>query len=295
MTKMIFAAIGLLFCTMTTHAQTNNVFPLWPDGAPGALGTNTDDIPTLTVYLPEKTNAIGAAMVILPGGGYAHLADHEGSGYAQWFKQLGIAGFVLKYRLGPKYHHPAMLQDVTRAMRIVRARAGEWNVDPNRVGVIGSSAGGHLASTVITHFNAGDTNASDPIERDSTRPDVAILCYPVITLHDPLAHKGSRINLLGTNAPMELVQELSNETQVTSNTPPCFIWSTDEDKTVPVENSFMFAEALRKAHVPFDFHVYQKGPHGLGLGVKSHYEDREKYLPWTHDCEYWLKAQKFLQ
>lgn len=289
--KEWFPTLLPLLLVFSTHAQMTNSFPLWPEGAPGALGTNASDIPTLTVFLPDPTNATGAAMVICPGGAYGHLADHEGSVYAQWLNEHGIAGFVLKYRLGPRYHHPAMLQDVSRALRLVRARAGEWNVDPNRIGVMGSSAGGHLASTLITHFSDGSPAAVDPIERVSSRPDLAILCYPVITLQEPLVHRGSKINLLGNHPAPELVEELSSERQVTTNTPPCFIWATYEDKTVPVENSLIFAEALRKAHVPFDLHIYQKGPHGLGLGSRKY--EPEKFLPWTGDCIYWLKQHGF--
>jgi len=293
MTKKVFASLALLICVTSAHAQMTNSFPLWPDGAPGALGSTTNDIPTLTVYLPKATNGPMAAMIICPGGAYGHLAAHEGKVYALWLNDLGIAGYVLQYRLGPQYHHPAMLQDVTRAMQLVRAHASEWGIDPKRIGIIGSSAGGHLAATLATHFTDADASATDPVERVSSRPDIAILCYPVITLEEPFMHKGSLINLLGTNPPPGLVEELSAEQHVTSNTPPCFIWTTFEDKTVPAENSFMFAEALRKAHVPFDFHVYQHGGHGQGLG--SHEYDPSKFLPWVSDCAYWLKSQKFTQ
>ncbi|HEX4342262.1 MAG TPA: alpha/beta hydrolase [Verrucomicrobiae bacterium] len=293
MTKKLFASLALLLGITFAHAQMTNSFPLWPTGAPDALGTNDVDIPTLTAYLPKTNNGPMAAMVVCPGGGYGHLAGHEGKDYALWLNDLGIAGYVLKYRLGPKYHHPAMLEDAARALQTVRANASAWGLDPKRIGIIGSSAGGHLAATLSTRFTDGDTNSSDPIARVSSRPDIAVLCYPVITLEDPFVHKGSKLFLLGTNPPPELVQELSAETQVTSNTPPCFIWTTFEDKTVPAENSFMFAEALRKAHVPFDFHVYQHGPHGQGLG--SHVYDPSKFLPWVSDCAYWLKSQKFTQ
>lgn len=282
----------LLGCATMTHAQTTNSFPLWPDGAPGALGTNAADVPTLTVYLPDTTNATRAAMVIFPGGGYGHLANHEGDGYARWFNELGIVGFVLKYRLGSDgYRHPAMLQDAARAVRTVRARAAEWNVDPKRVGIVGSSAGGHLASTMLTHFDSGKTNAEDLIERESSRPDLAILCYPVVSLSDPLAHKGSRLNLLGTNPPPELVKELSANLQVTKDSPPCFLWHTAEDKTVPVENSLELAAALHRAGVPVDLHIYERGGHGLGLGSRAF--DSTKRHPWTHDCEYWLRLHGF--
>ncbi len=279
--------------TTALHAQPTKSFPLWPNGAPGALGDSSKDIPTLTPYFPDPSKATGAAMVICPGGGYAMLASHEGKDYARWFNENGIAGFVLKYRLGSSgYHYPAMFEDVTRAMRIVRAHAKEWNLDPHRIGVIGSSAGGHLASTLLTHFDAGNPDSPDPIERQSSRPDIGILCYAVITM-GKFTHQGTKFNLLGDNPSPKLVRYLSNELQVTSNTPPCFICATYEDNVVPVENSLMFAEALRKAHVPFALHIFEKGGHGLGLG--SSYWDPAHRHPWTRDCLYWLKVQGFLR
>jgi acetyl esterase/lipase len=291
---MKYPLLSLAFASWVigASAQPTNSFPLWPDGAPGALGHKDQDIPTLTPYLPDPAKATGAAIVICPGGGYGGLAAHEGDGYARWFNENGIAGFVLKYRLGSAgYRHPAMLQDAARAVRTVRARAAEWNLDPKRIGIIGSSAGGHLASTLLTHFDAGQPDATDPIERQSSRPDLGILCYPVITLVGPFTHEGSKRSLLGPNPAPELARQLSSDLQVTSNTPPCFIWHTYEDQTVPVENSLMFAEALRKAGVPFDLHIYQKGPHGLGLGTRQW--NPAKRLPWTADCVFWLKVQGF--
>ena len=290
--KTITALLCILCSLNTVTAQTNLSFPLWPDGAPGALGTNATDIPTLTMFLPAPDKATGAAIVICPGGGYGHLADHEGSHYARWLNEQGIAGFVLKYRLGSNgYRHPAMMNDAARAIRIVRARAAELKLDTQRVGIMGSSAGGHLASTLLTHWDAGDTNSADAIERQSSRPDAVILCYPVVTLTDPFTHKGSRANLLGTNPPPDLVKELSADLQVNKSSPPCFIWSTEEDKTVPVENSLQLAAALRRAGVRFDLHIYERGPHGIGLGNKSF--DTEKFHPWTKACEFWLKEHKF--
>ena len=288
----VLLAISALAASLTVNAQTNFSFPLWPEGAPGALGKEAKDIPTLTVFLPEPGKATGAAMVICPGGGYAHLADHEGSDYARWFNEQGIAGCVLRYRLGSAgYRHPIMLQDAARAMRVVRARAEEWTLDPKRVGIIGSSAGGHLASTVITHWDTGNANSADVVEKQSSRPDLAILCYAVISLSQDFTHRGSRGNLLGTNLPPELLKELSAESQVNSNTPPCFIWSTADDKTVPVENSLELALALRQAKVPFELHVYPSGPHGLGLGNRSF--DKSTFHPWTTACERWLKQNGF--
>jgi acetyl esterase/lipase len=289
--KISFLMAAFLGCLASAQAQPTNSFPLWPEGAPGALGKEDKDIPTLTPYLPDPGKATGAAIVICPGGGYGGLAPHEGVQYARFMNEYGIAGFVLKYRLGSAgYRHPVMLQDAERAVRIVRAQAGEWKVDPKRIGIMGSSAGGHLASTLLTHFEAGKPDAADPVERQSSRPDLGILCYAVISMGQ-FTHQGSKHNLLGKDPSPELVRLLSNELQVTKETPPCFIWHTYEDSAVPVENSLQFAEALRKAGVPFDLHIYQKGQHGIGLGTGDW--NPEKRHPWTRDCIYWLQAQGF--
>lgn len=286
-----FALLLLLATSLSLHAQSSNSFALWPDGAPGALGSADKDIPTLTVYLPAPAKATGAAIVICPGGGYAGLAQHEGKSYALWLNEQGVAGFVLKYRLAPGgYHHPAMLQDAARAVRTVRARAEEWKLDPKRIGIMGSSAGGHLAATLVTHFDAGKADAADAIERVSSRPDLGILCYPVITMGE-YTHGGSKKNLLGENPSPELVKELSNELQVTKATPPCFIFHTAEDTAVPVENALRFAGALRQAGVPFDLHIYERGQHGIGLGSQPYGSGTQH--PWTRDCEFWLKQRGF--
>ncbi len=286
-----FALLLLLATSLSLHAQSSNSFALWPDGAPGALGSADKDIPTLTVYLPAPAKATGAAIVICPGGGYAGLAQHEGKSYALWLNEQGVAGFVLKYRLAPGgYHHPAMLQDAARAVRTVRARAEEWKLDPKRIGIMGSSAGGHLASTLVTHFDAGKADAADAIERVSSRPDLGILCYPVITMGE-YTHGGSKKNLLGENPSPELVKELSNELQVTKATPPCFIFHTAEDTAVPVENALRFAGALRQAGVPFDLHIYERGQHGIGLGSQPYGSGTQH--PWTRDCEFWLEQRGF--
>lgn len=274
-----------------TSSQAPAPLVLWPEGAPGALGKEPKDIPTLTPYFPKPESATGAAMIICPGGAYAGLAPHEGEVYALWLNDQGIAGFVLKYRLGSSgYRHPRMLQDAARAVRLVRSRAGEWKLDAKRIGIIGSSAGGHLASTLLTHFDSGDPQAADPIERQSDRPDLGVLCYAVITM-GASTHSGSKRNLLGENPSPELMAELSNELHVTPQTPPCFVWATDEDKAVPVENSLQFAEALRHAAVPFELHIYQRGAHGLGLGSRTF--EPSKFHQWTHDCRIWLKEQGF--
>ena len=287
--KTIFVSAILFSSLILSRAEMQTPIPLWPDGAPGAHGTNATDIPTLTPYL--ATNSTGAAMVICPGGGYGMLAPHEGNDYALWLNQHGVSCFVLKYRLGSSgYRHPAMLNDAARALRWVRAHADDYKIDPHRIGIMGSSAGGHLASTLLTHFDAGDTNAADAIERQSSRPDIGILCYAVISMGE-FTHQGSKENLLGKDPSPELVKLLSNELQVTTNTPPCFIWTTFEDNVVPMENSMLFAEALRKNHVPFDLHIYQKGGHGMGLADKPPFAHVH---PWVNDCLVWLKAQKFM-
>ena len=265
--------------------------PLWPNGTPGAKGELPRDIPTLTPFLAPAGNNSGSAIVICPGGGYGGLASHEGATYAQFLQQHGINGFVLKYRLGSAgYRHPIMLGDAARALRTVRANAKQWKIDPDKIGIMGSSAGGHLASTLLTHFDAGNPQASDPIDRISSRPSLGVLCYPVITLGE-FTHRGSKRNLLGDKPSAELVELLSNEKQVTGNTPPTFLWHTVQDNAVPVENSLQFATALRKAGVPFALHVYQKGRHGIGLADKPPFKNIH---PWGKDLVFWLKAQEFI-
>lgn len=284
--KRWLAILFSLGVTTMMRAQALAPLPLWSEGAPGALGKEDKDVPTLTAYLPDAALATGAAIVICPGGGYGGLAKHEGEGYARWLAQNGVAGLVVKYRLGSNgYRHPIMLQDAARAMRLARTKANEWKLDPHRIGVMGSSAGGHLASTLLTHFDAGKPDAADPVERQSSRPDAGILCYAVITMGDN-THRGSRQNLLGPDPSPDLILLLSNEKQVTAQTPPCFIWHTWEDNAVKVENSLDFALALQKAGVPYDLHIYEKGGHGMGLG-NGH--------PWANDCLFWLKARGFVK
>jgi acetyl esterase/lipase len=283
-----FRLIVLLVTCIFARAEEPSSIPLWPEGAPGALGKDDKDIPTITPFLPtNSTIASGAAMVILPGGGYGKLAPHEGPAYAEWLVTNGVASFVVKYRLGSEgYRHPRMLEDAARTVRLVRANAAKWKIDSRRIGIMGSSAGGHLASTLMTHFDSGKPDATDPIERQSSRPDLGILCYPVITMIGANTHQGSKNNLLGPNPDPKLVELLSNELHVTSETPPCFVWHTWEDKGVKVENSLAFASALRRAGVPFDLHVYEKGAHGLGLG---------DHHPWAADCIFWLRSRSFVK
>jgi acetyl esterase/lipase len=292
MTRLVPALACSLLLAVTLKAQDRPVLPLWPAGAPDALGEREQDKPALTVYLPVKDHATGAAMVICPGGGYGGLAGHEGNDYALYLNQHGLTCFVLKYRLGPAgYRHPAMLHDAQRAIRTVRARAAEWGVDPKRVGIMGSSAGGHLASTALTHFDSGQPGAGDPIEQQGSRPDLGVLCYAVITMGEH-THAGSRKNLLGDTPAPELIELLSNERQVTAQTPPCFLWHTWEDKGVKVENTLEFAAALQRHKVPFDLHVYQKGNHGIGLASKPPFDNPH---PWAKDLVFWLKLQGFVR
>ena len=282
--------LSILALTFNTSAQEKEI-PLWANGAPGAKGQKPVDIPTITPFLVQKENNTKAAIVICPGGGYGGLAQHEGKTYAQFLQKHGINSFVLKYRLGSAgYRHPIMLMDAARAIRTVRTKSSEWNIDPKKIGIMGSSAGGHLTSTMITHFDNGDPKARDLIDRTSSRPDIGILCYPVITMGE-FTHRGSKRNLLGDNPPGELVDLLSSEKQVKKNTPPTFIWHTMEDRAVPVENSLLFTSALRKSKIPFSLHIYQKGRHGIGLADKPPFKNVH---PWAKDLVFWLTEQGFI-
>jgi acetyl esterase/lipase len=239
--------------------------PLWPGAAPGAQGTQDEDQPTLAPYVVPQGRGTGTAVIVCPGGAYSHLSmDREGDQVARWLNSIGVTAFVLKYRLGPKYHHPVELGDAQRAIRTVRYKAADLRVLPDRIGIMGFSAGGHLASTAGTHFDAGNASAADPIDRVSSRPDFLVLCYPVVTFGQ-FAHRGSVQALLGDNPDPKLVENLSNELQVTAQTPPTFLFHTTSDSTVPVENSVQFYMALRKAGVPAEMHIYERGPHGVGL------------------------------
>jgi acetyl esterase/lipase len=279
----VFAVLWL--STLLVAAEPKSEL-LWPQGAPGALGDDAEDKPTLIVYLPEKPN--DAAIVICPGGGYGGLAmDHEGHQIGRWLNENGIAGFICDYRhRGKGYGHPAPLQDAQRAIRTVRARAREFGADPTKVGILGFSAGGHLTSSALTHFDAGKADAEDPIERASCRPDFGVLCYPVIALDQPFTHKGSQTNLLGKDASPELIASMSSEKQVTDQTPPCFLWHTTEDKAVPPENSVVFYSALIAHKVPAELHIFEKGRHGVGLG-----QDIPGTDAWPAACIAWLKGR----
>ena len=275
MRRYLSVTLAFLVCTaIFTNAQTAPAQPappipvlLWPEGAPGALGTTDLDKPTLTAYLPAQ-NPTRTGIVICPGGGYQMLAtDLEGTQVAHWLNARGVAAFVLKYRLGPRYHYPAPLLDAQRAIRYVRAHAADDGLDPDHIGIWGFSAGGHLASTAGTHFDGGNPNAQDAIERVGSRPDFMVLAYPVISMQPGITHNGSLRMLLGEQPNPMLENELSNETQVTSQTPPTFLFSTTNDSAVPVMNSVLFYEALLRAGVPAEIHIFEQGHHGSGLGV----------------------------
>ena len=254
----------------TGATEPGKTILLWPAGAPAALGDEDADKPTLTVFLPAAANATRTGIVIAPGGGYQHLAmEKEGFAVARWLNERGVAAFVLKYRLGPQYHHPVELGDAQRAIRLVRAHATDYGVAEDHIGMWGFSAGGHLAATAATHFDAGNASFVDEIERQSCRPDFLILAYPVITMTDSSVHSGSKLYLLGENPDPELARSLSAETQVTNQTPPTFLFATTDDKTVPVLNSVMFYTALVKAGVPAEMHLFEHGAHGAGLAAAN--------------------------
>lgn len=246
--------------------------------------------PAIEVYLPSKQNATGQAVVICPGGGYGFLAyDWEGTDIAKWLNAHGVAAIVLKYRLpnsksnvDPKL---SPLLDAQRAIRTVRANAARWNIKKEKVGIMGFSAGGHLASTAGTHFDAGNTNAADSIDRISSRPDFMILMYPVITMQKATMHRGSRNNLIGANADSATAKYYSNELQVTAQTPPTLLIHSTDDRTVPVENSLAFYQALKSNNVPAEMHIYPYGGHGFSLAIGKGY-----LSTWTDRCIDWLAS-----
>jgi acetyl esterase/lipase len=246
-------------------------------------------VPTLTIYRASNPNEAKSAVIVLPGGGYVHLAfDYEGTDVAAWLNKLGISAFVLRYRLGPKYHYPVQLWDAQRAIRYVRAHAPELGIVPERIGVWGFSAGGHLAATAGTHFDKGDPGAKDEFERQSSRPDFLILAYPVITMEDPYAHQGSLHALLGDKPDPQLVRSLSNETQVNSETPPAFLFHTADDKVVPVQNSINFYLAQKQAGINSEMHIYLHGRHGVGLATND-----PVLKSWTERLSDWLTVQGY--
>jgi len=267
--------------------QDGQVIRLWRGQAPGALGTDDSDVPAITVYLPRNVGPSTPAAIVCPGGSYRNLAsNHEGRQVASFLNSLGMAAFVLRYRLGPRYHHPIELGDAQRAIRTVRAYAAEWKLDPTRIGIVGFSAGGHLAMTASTRFDAGRDAAEDPVDRANSRPDFAVLGYPVISMVEPWTHRGSRTNLLGESPDPELARSLSGEQAVTPQTPPTFIFQTNEDTTVPAENAVYYYLALRKASVPAEMHIFERGAHGLGLA-----NDNPALSAWSSLLANWLRGR----
>jgi acetyl esterase/lipase len=261
---------------------------LWAGGAPGAVGDADDDKPTITAYIPAS-NPTRTAVVIAPGGGYQHLSMvKEGSDVAAWLNARGVAAFVLKYRLGPKYHNPIELGDAQRALRTVRADAAKYGIAPDHIGMWGFSAGGHLTASAGTMFDAGNAAATDAIEQQSSRPDFLILSYPVITMEDPYVHKGSRTYLLGDSPAQSVMDAMSAELHITAQTPPTFLFTTTDDRTVPVMNSVMFYSALVKAGVPAEMHIFQHGAHGSGLAPAN-----PQLAVWTELLIKWMRERGY--
>jgi len=261
---------------------------LWPDQAPHANGESEKDQPAVWVYEASEPKT-GTAVVICPGGGYAvHAVDHEGTQPARWFNRMGVTVFVLRYRLAP-YRHPVPLLDAQRAVRYVRHHAADYGLNADRIGIMGFSAGGHLASTTATHFDSGDEDADDPIDRESCRPDFVILGYPVVSFQDDVTHRGSVRNLLGNAPDEEQLNLLSNELQVTEDSPPAFLFHTAEDTAVPVENNLRYFAACRAAGVPAELHVYQHGQHGVGLA-----NQHPALSGWIAQAGNWLRQNGLL-
>ena len=271
--------------TVNEWSPSNSAIPLWMGNPPGFQAGYNQPAPTITPYLVEASGPRGA-VVVLPGGGYGRKAAHEAEPVAQWLNRLGISAFVLDYRVAP-YRHPIPLLDARRAIQLIRARAQEWSVDPDRIGILGFSAGGHLASTAGTHFEVIEAGELDVVSMQSFRPNALVLCYPVITFGQ-YRHNGSMENLLGVNPPVALRESLSNELQVSAQTPPTFLWHTANDASVPVENSLLFARALSAFRVPFELHIFADGVHGLGLA-----EEHPSSGPWTSLCARWFRGLGF--
>ena len=284
---VLFLALAAGASSQQLPIQDGQVIPLWTGTAPGALGVEDRDIPAITVFLPRTVAQNTPAVIICPGGGYANLANnHEGRQVANYFNSLGMAAFVLRYRLGPRYHHPIELGDAQRAIRMIRSRASEWRLDPSRIGIMGFSAGGHLAMTASTRFDAGSPAAADALDRAGSRPDFTILGYPVISMVESWTHQGSKNNLLGNNPDPELAKSLSGELSVTKETPPTFLFHTNADTAVPPENSVHYYLALRKAGVPAEMHIFERGPHGVGLA-----NDDPALSEWSKLLANWLRVR----
>jgi acetyl esterase/lipase len=282
MPSLVFRTVVCLISLFSIATANPLRVPLWPDQAPNGDGTFSSSAANLTVFLPERPN--GAAMIICPGGAYAGLTTGpEGSGIATWLNQHNMVGIVLEYRL-PQGNSALPLLDAQRALRLARSNAGEWKFDPKRLGIIGFSAGGHLASTAATHFDAGNARSADLIERFNSRPDFAVLIYPVISMGE-LAHEGSRQNLLGASPGQKSLDYFSSEKQVTGQTPPTFLAHAKDDQAVSSENSRVFADALKSHHVPFEYLELPSGGHGLnGYSGPS-------WNAWQTRSLQWLDAQ----
>ncbi len=291
MTRPLLLGTFLSIAAVSQPLQDTQTIPLWPGPAPGAQGTEDRDIPAITAYLPRTTPQGMTAMIICPGGSYTNLSmNAEGRQVANYFNSMGIAAFVLRYRLGPRYHHPIELGDGQRAIRLLRLHANEWHLALDRIGIIGFSAGGHLAASLSTHFDSGNADAADMVDRAGSRPDFAILAYPVISMTQPWTHAGSRKNLLGDQPDPEVAKNLSLETAVTPRTPPTFIFQTNADTTVPAENAVYYFLALRKAGVPAELHVFENGRHGVGLAM-----DDPALSEWPALLANWLRARGLLK
>lgn len=287
MKGILFPMIALGLTLPLAAEDAPKVVLLWPNGAPGAQGTGDEDQPRYTVYPASGPGHTG--VLVCPGGGYHNLAmDHEGQQIAKWLNGYGVTAFVLQYRLGPKYHHPIEMNDAKRAMRLIRSHSHEYNVDQDRIGIWGFSAGGHLAATVSTHSDPGDRMSKDPVDRYPSRPDFAILAYPVISFGE-FAHSGSLHNLLGDNPDPALVEELSDEKHVTQQTPPTFLFHTADDPVVPVQNSILYFEALKKASVPAEMHIFEHGAHGVGLAFYD-----PALSAWPQLLATWLRVHGYL-
>ena len=275
----------------TLPISDGQVIPLWSGTVPGALGSDEGDTPALTVYLPRPTTGTTTAVIVCPGGSYARLmTNHEGRQIAHFLTALGVTAFVLRYRLGPRYHHPIEHGDAQRAIRTLRAHAVEWRLDPARIGIMGFSAGGHLAMSASTIFDPGNPSALDPVDRAGSRPDFAVLAYPVISMTAPWTHLGTKRNLLGDRPDQELARRLSGELAVTKDTPPTFIFQTNQDTDVPAENSLHYFLALRQAGVPAEMHVFEKGDHGVGLA-----SDNPALAPWSVLLANWFRGRDLIE
>lgn len=303
MMKKLTLLLFLLILFSNSSFCQGNVIPLWPNEIPNSRESDETEIiekneftwienvqvPTLEIFLPPKGIATGQAVVICPGGGYWGVAyDIEGTEIAKFLNTKGIAGFVLKYRMpgagSVVVRNEAPLQDAKRAIRTVRANAGKWNLSEGKIGVMGFSAGGHLASTLGTRYNSGDHFEKDSTDSFSARPDFMVLVYPVITMKEPYTHQGSRNNLLGEDPDEEMIEYYSNETQITEDTPPTFLVHATDDDGVPVENSLMFFQALKENGVSAEMHIYPEGGHGFNLGIgRGHLEG------WTDRLYDWLQ------